>query len=454
MSTVSTDDERLLEVIGATVPRYTSYPTAPHFNGEVDEARHADWLAEIGRRRRPISLYLHVPFCRELCHYCGCATRATRKDEPIAAYVALMRRELAMVAAHTGRVPVTHIHWGGGTPNLVPAGLMGAVIEDIARHFDLGAGAEHAMEVDPRRLTADYAAAMAAAGINRASLGVQDLEPSVQAAIGRLQPLATVEAAIAALRAAGIAAINFDLIYGLPLQTPDGIRQTAMTAAGLAPKRISLFGYAHVPWFRPHQKLIDEALLPKSAERLALARAARSALEELGYRAIGIDHFARSEDELVRVRDAGTLRRNFQGYTDDDAETLIGVGASAIGHTPWGYVQNQADTGAWQKAIAEGHLAVARGHVFSGDDLMRAEVIERLLCFFEVDLAAVAARHGADAAAFTADLDRLAPLVEAGWVGIEGARVTILEHGSELARLTAAAFDGYLARGGRHSAAV
>lgn len=454
MALLPDDRERLLGLIGRSVPRYTSYPTAPHFLGDVDAARYAAWLDAVGDRKAPISLYLHVPFCRALCFYCGCATKATLRDGPIEAYVALLRRELAMVAAHTGRVPVSHIHWGGGTPSLVAPELMAAIAADIAELFEIGPNTEHAIEIDPRHLTAAGAAAMAAAGINRASLGIQDFEPEVQAAIGRPQPLETVEAAVSALRDAGITALNFDLIYGLPHQTTDSIRRSAETATRLEPSRISLFGYAHVPWFRPHQKKIDATTLPGSAARLDLELTTRETIEAHGYRSIGIDHFARQGDELTEALDRGSLRRNFQGYTTDAAETLIGVGATSIGRTPWGYVQNLSDTKAWEAAVSGGALPVMRGHVFVGDDLLRAEVIERILCFFAVDLGEVAARHGADPADLLADLVHLDDLVADGWVTVEAGRVAITAHQRELARLVAAAFDPYLAKGGRHSVAV
>lgn len=444
----------LSELARRTVPRYTSYPTAPHFSTQVDAEIHAAWLMRAGSRADAVSLYVHVPFCRSICHYCGCTTKASRKDAPIRAYAETLRREIALVAELTGPVAVSHIHWGGGTPNLLPADCFEDVVEDIHRHFRVRDDVEHAIELDPRHVSREGARRLMAAGVTRASLGVQDLDPGVQAAIGRLQPLEVVEAAYVALRTAGIHDINFDLMYGLPGQTLETIRATAMNAAGLAPSRIALFGYAHVPWFKANQALIDEALLPNTEARIDLARVARETIDAFGYEAIGIDHFARPDDPLTLARDAGTLRRNFQGYTTDAAETLIGFGASSIGRTPEGYAQNAPDTASWTRAIEAGHLATVRGRAFAGDDLMRGRVIEALLSLFQVDLAAIAAGFGADPTAFTADLQTLRPLADAGWVTIDGWTVRIDRQPTEIARVVASAFDAYLGHGGRHSVAV
>ncbi|WP_237152029.1 oxygen-independent coproporphyrinogen III oxidase [Oryzibacter oryziterrae] len=444
----------LSSVIRATVPRYTSYPTAPHFNQDVDSELYGAWLDKIGNREEAVSIYIHIPFCRTICHYCGCTTKATRKDAPIEAYVEVLRKEIALAADRLGRLKVSHIHWGGGTPNLVPMASFEKIVGDLHEFFDIRRNAEHAIELDPRHLTRENARFLARMGINRASLGVQDLDPAVQEAIGRIQPLEMVEAAVANLHGHGIGAISFDLMYGLPRQTPASIRQTALHAAGLAPNRISLFGYAHVPWFRTHQKVIDESLLPDSAARHELARIARATIDAFGYEEIGIDHFARPEDDLTRARDQRTLRRNFQGYTTDAANTLLGFGASSIGKTPWGYAQNETANAPWQRAIEAGKFAVHKGRIFTPDDLVRADVIEQVLCFFDVDLGAIAAHHRVSPEMFAADLESLAPMVKAGWLTIDGYKVSIIEHKVELARVVASAFDAYLGRGGRHSVAV
>lgn len=444
----------LSAVIQRTVPRYTSYPTAPHFTTAVDGDVYAGWLERAGATGLPVSLYLHIPFCRSICHYCGCTTKASRQDGPVRSYVETLRREIALAAARLGPVKVEHLHWGGGTPNLLAHADFEAIVDDLHRHFDFSGLTEHAIELDPRSIRPGDGRFLAAMGVTRASLGVQDLDPTVQAAIGREQPLEMVEAAVVELRAAGILAINMDLIYGLPHQTHESIRRTAMHAAGLAPSRISLFGYAHVPWFRPNQRMIDEASLPGSDLRLDLARTARTTIDAFGYEEIGIDHFARPEDDLTLARDARTLRRNFQGYTTDDARILVGFGSSSIGRTPWGYAQNSPANGVWKRAIDAGRLPIERGRAFVGEDLMRAAVIEELLCQFDVDLAAVAARFGAETDRLRADVETLRPLIAAGWVRRDGDRIAIVQHQAEIARVVASAFDAYLGTGGRHSVAV
>jgi oxygen-independent coproporphyrinogen-3 oxidase len=444
----------LPDIARRMVPRYTSYPTAPHFTPAVTAETYGGWLEKVRTRREAVSLYLHVPFCRTICTYCGCTTKAALRDDPVRAYAAAIHDEIALLAERLGPVEVAHIHWGGGTPNILPPDSFEALVRDLDDRFRFRPDMEHAIELDPRHVTAEGARRLAGLGINRASLGVQTLDAVVQQAIGRIQPLAMVEASFAHLRGAGITAINADLMYGLPLQTFETIEDTAGQMLALEPSRFAIFGYAHVPWMKPHQRLIDEAMLPDSLARIRQAGVARAILEGGGYVEIGIDHFARPDDALARAQAEKRLHRNFQGYTDDDAATLIGIGASSISRTPWGYAQNAPDNHGWRRAIEAGRLPTVRGKVFEGEDLMRAAVIERLLCAFEVDLADVAARHGAEPGRFAEDVGRLAPLVRAGWVEVDGSHVAIRRHPHEIARVVAAEFDAYLGHGGRHSTAV
>ncbi len=441
-------------LIRATVPRYTSYPTAPHFSAEIGADVYGDFLDQVAVEDGPVSLYVHIPFCHSICHYCGCTTKASRRYAPIEAYVEVLRSEIAMVAARIGRRTVSHIHWGGGTPNLLSTAAFEAIVGDFHRFFVIGPDTEHAIELDPRHLGEGRARFLADIGVNRASLGVQDFDPAVQAAIGRIQPAETVAAAVEQLRSASISSLSFDLIYGLPEQSVSSVQRTIETAIALAPDRISLFGYAHVPWFRVNQKLIDASKLPGSELRLELERTAHDAIEAAGYAPIGIDHFATPDDAMTVALSKRTLRRNFQGYTTDRADTLIGFGASSIGKTRAGYAQNVTDTGNWRERIVNGRLATERGRILTPEDRLRADVIEQILCFFDVDLVATAARHGADPGSFSADLDKLAPLIRSNWVVADDGKVAIVQHGAELARLVASAFDAYLGTGGRHSVAV
>jgi len=443
-----------------TVPRYTSYPTAPHFHSGITDAVYAGWLEKLGPKDT-LSLYLHVPYCREICHYCGCHTKATRQDAPLAAYAQTLGQELELIAGHlTSPGPVKHIHWGGGTPSLLPqdsfrdlAGLMRVL-------FDLAPDMEHAIELDPRVVSASMARTLAEIGVNRASLGVQDFDPAVQEAIGRIQPYETVEKTTALLRAAGLDNLNFDLMYGLPAQSVETIRDTVARTVAVNPGRVALFGYAHVPWMKKHQKLIDESLLPSPSERLDLAETARRDLLDAGYVAIGLDHFAREDDSMaVALRD-GDLRRNFQGYTTDQGEQLIGAGVSSIGRLTQGYVQNIADVGNWRRAILAGRLPVARGLALSNDDLLRGRIIEQLMTDYRCDLAAACSSHGVDVTSLGDCLAALDELVMDGLVSVEDGRIVqVTQAGQPYVRLAAAAFDAYLAdsranTGARHSMAV
>lgn len=447
-------DTRLASYATRQVPRYTSYPTAPHFSADIDATTAETWFDELDDKAR-LSIYLHIPFCREMCRYCGCHTKVTRKDEPIAAYVETLRREIALIIDRAGGRPVTHIHWGGGTPSILKPAQFAAVIDDLRSGFRFSEDLDHAIELDPRTVTPEMVAVLAENGVTRASLGVQDFTPRVQEAIGRIQPVETVAHVVALLRDVGITAINFDLMFGLPHQTVDDVKRTARIAAEMEPSRLAIFGYAHVPWFKSHQRLIDAAALPGAMERLDQAAAAERTLAAAGYVPIGIDHFARPDDPLAIAQRAGALRRNFQGYTTDNADALVALGASSIGSLPQGFMQNAPDIGGWRRAIEKGHLAVVRGFALGAEDRLRAAIIERLMCDFEVNLAALAADNAGVEDHFADDLERLRPLADDGLVEIDGLHVRILEAGRPFSRIVAACFDTYLAAGAaRHSAAV
>jgi len=435
------------------VPRYTSYPTAPHFNRKIGLKAYAAWLAELPDWTS-LSLYLHVPFCRELCLYCGCHTKAVRRQAPLDAYAGFLIDEIGLVDQRLGPRHVSRLHWGGGTPTSINSRNLALIVARLGEVFDLSAVREHAIELDPRHFDATLAHLLARLGVNRASLGVQDFSSHVQNAIGRIQPHEQVARAVGMLREVGIANLNFDLMYGLPRQSIDDLRRSAALAVGLGPQRIALFGYAHVPWLRAHQRLIDAASLPRPAERLAQMTAAREIFLAAGYDAVGLDHFALPTDELAIAARNRTLRRNFQGYTSDDAESLIGLGVSAIGRLPQGFVQNAPDLGGYQRAVSAGQLAVTRGVALAPDDRARGRIIETLMCDFAADPRAIAADFGLNAR-FDDELESLMPLVEQGLAITAGGRVIVTEAGRPFVRLVAAAFDGYL-RGGaqRHSVAV
>jgi oxygen-independent coproporphyrinogen-3 oxidase len=447
--------DRLAEKFDLRVPRYTSYPTAPHFSAQVDGARYRDWLQALPAGQ-DLSLYIHVPFCDIMCWFCGCYTKVVRRYEPIARYLDLLTNELRLItAALAGRGVVRHLHWGGGSPTMLSPDDFARMMALLRDRFDVAADAEIAVEIDPRDATPASVAALAAAGVTRVSIGVQDFASDVQAAINRHQPFAVVEQVCRWLRDTGINRINFDLMYGLPHQTVAKVTAMVDQAVSLAPDRIALFGYAHVPWMKSHQRLIDESALPDGPERFRQSTAAAARLQDHRYRPVGLDHFARDDDALLAALQAGRLKRNFQGYTTDDAPVLIGFGASAIGALPQGYVQNAAPFKDYGEAIAAGRLPTARGVALSADDRLRRAVIERLMCELRVDLRATACDHPDAPADFAPELAALDACGEDGLVRIDGSEVIVTETGRPFVRLIASVFDRYLQQGvARHSRAV
>lgn len=433
------------------VPRYTSYPTAPHFTNELGPDTYAQWL-DVLPCKATLSLYIHVPFCTELCHYCGCNTQAVRRREPVETYAERLVDEIALLDAVAGR-RLTHIHWGGGTPSILGPQWLETIATGLASLFDLSDLKEHAIELDPRRLDKTSVATLSKIGVTRASLGVQDASPEVQQAIGRVQPFEMVKRTADWLRDAGIDRLNIDLMYGLPAQTVRDVQRSAELAASLGAQRMALFGYAHVPWFKTRQRLIDESILPDLAERLAQAQAAADTLRGLGYQAIGLDHFALPDDELAVAAREKRLRRNFQGYTTDEADALIPLGASAVGKLPQGFVQNAPDLAGYARTVSAGRFATVRGIALTDDDRLRACIIERLMCDLAIDLDRIAGCGSV--ARFAAELAALRPLADEGLLVVDGARVTMTDASRPYVRIAAAAFDAYLNAGRkRHSLAV
>ncbi|MGV8840883.1 MAG: oxygen-independent coproporphyrinogen III oxidase [Bauldia sp.] len=436
-------DEILLKYAGP-VPRYTSYPTANHFDKALSPTLYQDWLGDIAPDA-DLSLYFHVPFCRRLCWFCGCTTTVLREAEVARSYADLLVRELNLVRRHlpdAGRV--RHIHWGGGTPTALGSEALARVTDEARALLDFDDAAELAIEIDPRTLTPELARTLGRLGFSRASIGVQDLDPAVQAAVNRVQPLDVCVAAADELRSAGIERVNIDLMVGLPGQTEGGVRRSVEEAVeALGPDRVAVFAYAHVPGIKRHQRLIDATALPGPAARLAQTRAAAAALSGLGYVAIGMDHYARPEDPLAEAARLAVLRRNFQGYTDDPAEILIGLGASAIGAFPQGYVQSEPKVPDYRRAIESGQLPVARGRILNADDRLRRDAIERIMCDLRVDLDDVAARWHVPASRFDPEIEMLRPLVEDGLVTISGRSVEVVPAARYAVRSVCSVFDRY-----------
>jgi len=439
----------------AELPRYTSYPTAVQFADGVGAEQWRNWLGELDAAK-PVSVYVHVPFCRKLCWYCGCHTSVPNGYDRAARYVDVLLDEIAIVGdaarSHGG---AGHLHFGGGTPTFLKSTDLERVIRSIDRAITIRPDAEIAIEGDPRYLDAQMIERLVGLGLNRVSLGVQDFNPEVQGKINRIQPYETVARAVDVLREAGVSGINFDLMYGLPGQTTAHVAESARLAAGLGPDRIAAFGYAHVPWFKKHQQMIRTEELPGVEARIEQAETIADALDGEGYRMIGIDHFARPGDPLSVALDARTLRRNFQGYTADDITTLIGLGCSSIGETGNGYAQNARDTLDWSTRIANGDLATVRGVALTREDRLRAAVIEQLMCYLEVDVEAQCRAHGFDNGHLDQALASCEPLAADGLVTLSGRTVRVAPDARLLARAAASRFDAYHSPAKeRHSRAV
>ena len=437
------------------VPRYTSYPTAPHFSTPFPASTYREWLAGLNPDE-PISLYLHVPFCRQQCWYCGCNMKLAARYSPVATYVQNLLQEIDLIAdALPARMQVSHLHFGGGTPTVLEPDDLAAVMARLRMRFELTPDAEIAIESDPRTLADSMIQQIGALHFNRASFGVQEFDPKVQGAINRIQPPEMVERATGGLRAAGVPNINFDLIYGLPHQTAAALCRTVEQCAAMKPDRIALFGYAHVPWVAKNQRMIADDSLPNAPERAEQAKLAAATLVANGYVQIGIDHFALPGDSLAKSAAEGSLHRNFQGYTSDAARTLIGIGATSIGRTPQGYVQNASETGAWSRAVAAGKLPVARGHALQEQDKLRAHVIERIMCDGSVDLVAAGRALGFAGDWYADEIAELLRMQEDHLLTYAGGKLSLAPEGLPLARVVAAVFDTYLrCSTARHSVAV
>lgn len=445
----------LIARYAAPVPRYTSYPTAPHFHPGIEAETYRGWLENLPKNAT-LSLYAHLPFCDTLCWFCGCNTKITQQYQPVAAYLQTLLQEVATIGAlMPAGASARHIHWGGGSPTILGAGDIRRLMDALREAFHVADDAEFAVEIDPRGLDRARIDALAESGLTRVSIGVQDFAPQVQAAINRIQTVEETRAVIEAFRNHGVGSLNIDAIYGLPGQFERELEHTLTEVVRMRPDRIALFGYAHVPWMKRHQTMIDESTLPNVVERHAHAELAACFLVAEGYHRIGIDHFALPHDELAVAAAQGRLARNFQGYTVDDADALIGLGASSIGRLPQGFVQNATAIADYGRRVQDGGLAVVRGVAMSEDDIIRAHVIERLMCDLAFHRRGVTERFGIAAAAVIDDALRVTAEDTDGLVREIEDGFEITERGRPFARAIAARFDAYLPRSAaRHSLAV
>lgn len=424
------------------VPRYTSYPTAPHFYSLPPDTRSA-WLATMNDA--PVSIYLHIPYCAQQCWFCGCHTRITRRYEPVRRYLETLYDEIRLVAQAIGRRQrVGHVHLGGGSPSMLSPEDFTCLMSHLTEYFSLTPQAEIAIELDPRGANEAKIAAYALAGVNRISLGLQDFSIEVQAAIHRHQPFHTVYETVALARAYGMQNISFDLVYGLPKQTLDGFEASLRLALTLRPSRVALFGYAHVPWVKKAMRLIDASSLPDAELRCAMAARAATILADHGYEAVGLDHYALPGDALAEAARNSTLRRNFQGYTTDRCDALIGLGASSISQLLEGYVQNPPRIETYAEQVALGQVPQAKGFALTAEDRFRRGAIEQLMCGLALDLGEYSIGQGYAVDALDGALPALRKLEADGLVRVDGRYVAVEPDYPQAVRLVCAAFDSYL----------
>jgi oxygen-independent coproporphyrinogen-3 oxidase len=438
------DLEKLLETEASQLPRYTSYPPANHFNS-ADLIRLNTKLDEAVQCADSLSVYLHIPFCDRLCWFCGCHTKHTLSYKPVASYVDVLVKDIVRYAGRKAKPShITKLHLGGGSPSLLKKPELDKIREALDMAFNLDANTEISVELDPSDLRPDSIQNLIEFGLTRASIGVQDFDPEIQVAINRPQSYEITRDVVEQLRKAGVKSVNIDALYGLPGQTTEKLQNTVTKVLSLAPDRISLFGYAHVPWVKPHQKMIDETTLPGQRQRLHDAQLAASMIVDAGYESIGIDHFAKPDDSLARASRDGKLHRNFQGYTDDDAEVLLGFGPSSISSFPDGFAQNQVATGNYTAAVTSGQSTVARGLVLSEVDKLNGWIIERLICDFAVSRVELECRFADAGREAWAKATTLATTVHPDLCQISAERFEMLPEARPLVRLIASKFDTWL----------
>ncbi len=424
-------------------PRYTSYPTALHFHSDISSRT---FFEALRTSSRPISIYVHLPFCASLCWYCGCTTVISRRQDLADIYLNYLEQELQHLLPHLqGHRSVVQIHFGGGTPTFLTPEQLQRLGDLLKEHFVWDHNIEFSVEVDPRRLTPSHLETLRAIGSNRISLGVQDIQPDVQEAINRVQPWPLIQDVFQEARRLGFTSINVDLMYGLPRQTLQSFRDTLEKMLSLQPDRWAIFGYAHIPWIKPAQKLLERHGLPGASERIQLFMLAVEYLTTAGYRYIGLDHFARPEDELARAQEAGTLWRNFQGYSTHAGVDLIGLGMSAISQTEGGYFQNHKTLKTYYAALDADYHPLHRGYLLTEDDHIRRYVIMQIMCNLEVSFKDLETRFGIQPLSYFArELEALAPLEADGLLRRQSDGLRITETGRFFLRNVAMIFDRYL----------
>ncbi|HET7753925.1 MAG TPA: oxygen-independent coproporphyrinogen III oxidase [Anaeromyxobacteraceae bacterium] len=444
---ISIPSPELIKKYDRPGPRYTSYPTAPEWTESFGPAQYAQALERADRDPGPLSIYVHLPFCREMCRFCGCNVVATHDRSKPDAYLDALEKEVATVAARLpNRRQVSQLHWGGGTPTFLDEKQLARCHDILARSFEFTADAEKAIEIDPAITTRSQIDTLAKLGFNRISMGVQDFDARVQQVVGRIQGEKETADLVQAARDNGFGGVNLDLIYGLPYQTPETWKDTLQRILRIRPDRMAVFGFAYVPWAKPHQRLLPQEALPKTEQRVELFLQTVEAFTHAGYRLIGLDHFALETDELAHAQDAGYLTRNFQGYTVRPAADTVAFGMTSISDIGGAYAQNAHKLKDWTSKSEAGELPVERGVAVTEDDIMRRFVINRVMCLLRLDLREVAEKFGPEArrdieAALRRGVDEL---VEDGLVTFDGDLLKVTPLGQLLVRNVAMLFDAYL----------
>ena len=440
--------KNLISKYATSGPRYTSYPTALHFSPNADKSK----LTQLAIGDLPASLYIHIPFCKSLCWFCGCSSSVCSDLKKIDTYISLLERELELWRDFgMSKRPLRQIHFGGGTPNLMTPEQILRVGQIIKKYFIVTPDAEISCEFDPRTLTEQKADAFITIGLNRVSMGIQDTNIDVQKAINRLQPQELNKRFIDYFRSCGIASINTDIIYGLPLQTIHSFSQTLNDLMQLNPDRIALFGYAHVPWVKPSQKILEQHKLPSSDNKVELFITAMNFLKNAGYEYIGLDHFAKPNDTLITARKNGTLHRNFQGYSTLAGLDTFAIGLTSISETKISYRQNHKDMNTYTENLNKGILPIERGIILNADDIVRRAIIMDIMCSLKV----VYKNYGVDFKVLFADaLSNLKQFQQDNLVEIYDDYFEVTQHGRIFLRNIAMLFDNRLSTSQQYSKTV
>ena len=420
-------------------PRYTSYPTVPHWTQNFSKEQYQHTLSSLkGNSTKTLALYTHIPFCEQKCYFCACNVVITRKKEQADRYLMYLKKELSLLGPSLPSLPVTQIHWGGGTPTYLTSAQMEKLFGEYKKYFSISPNAEISLELDPRVTTLEQLKTLRQLGFNRVSLGVQDFDPKVQEAIHRHQTEEQTRRVYEGCRELGFSSVNMDFVYGLPFQTQDTFEENLKMIVSLGPDRLAFYNYAHVPWHVPYQKFIPEHALPTPQLKVDLFETALSIFKDAQYVPIGLDHFAKSTDELVCAFNERTLRRNFMGYTTQKESLLLAFGVSSIGDLDDLYVQNSRKLADYYKALDEGKWPIAKGHVLTAEDKLRRSMIMELMCHLEVPLSWMES--------FEKEERELEPMVQEGFLKRDSQKLRVTELGRVFLRNIGMVFDAYLSK--------